>query len=596
MFETRWRWNAQRSLLLERSRNGKKVPANLLRMRANDLLAAAFPQVLACPETLPGGPLPVPMDHPIVAQTVEDCLTEAMDVDGFLEVLCGLKDGSIERRAVDTVEPSAFARGILSSQPYSFLDDAPLEERRTQAVHSRRVLDVRSADELGTLDPGAIARVREEAWPQPADAEEVHEALLWIGFVTVDEATPWQPWLDELAAAGRVVREGERWFAREAPRDPKTVLKGRMEALGPVVGDDPLFLELEGEGAVLRTRIAGQQAWCNRRLLARIHHYTLDRLRREIEPVTASEFLRFLACWQHVDPEHRLDGPRGVAEVVAQLAGFEVPAAAWEGSVLPSRVRGYRHEWLDQLTFSGEVAWGRLWGAGSSPIRRTPICLMMREDLEEWTSLAAAQGPSAVREPARTAREVEEALLSRGAMFLPELARATNFARDLVEEGLTELIALGRVTCDSFSGLRWFVVPAWRRRPGALTSGRWSVLPRETNFSASPDFVARRLLARTGIVFRKTLAREKQPLPWRDVARVLRTLEARGEIRGGRFVGGFDGEQYALPEAIPLLRAVRRRAETAALAVSAADPLNFRGILTPHERVAPTARKQVRVA
>ncbi|HEY3172256.1 MAG TPA: DEAD/DEAH box helicase, partial [Thermoanaerobaculia bacterium] len=203
---------------------------------------------------------------------------------------------------------------------------------------------------------------------------------------------------------------------------------------------------------------------------------------------------------------------------------------------------------------------------------------------------------SAVREPARTAREVEEALLSRGAMFLPELARATNFARDLVEEGLTELIALGRVTCDSFSGLRWFVVPAWRRRPGALTSGRWSVLPRETNFSVSPDFVARRLLARTGIVFRKTLAREKQPLPWRDVARVLRTLEARGEIRGGRFVGGFDGEQYALPEAIPLLRAVRRRAETAALAVSAADPLNFRGILTPHERVAPTARKQVRVA
>src|SRR6266545_4160947 len=241
MFETRWRWNAQRSLLLERSRNGKRVPANLLRMRANDLLAAAFPQVLACPETLPGGPLPVPMEHPIVAQTVEDCLTEAMDADGFVEVLRGLRDGSIERRAVDTVEPSAFARGILSSQPYSFLDDAPLEERRTQAVHSRRVLDVRSADELGTLDPDAIARVRGEAWPQPADAEEVHEALLWMGYVTADEGRPWQPWLDELAAGGRVVSEGERWFAKEASRDPKSVLKGRMEALGPVAGDDPLF-------------------------------------------------------------------------------------------------------------------------------------------------------------------------------------------------------------------------------------------------------------------------------------------------------------------------------------------------------------------
>jgi ATP-dependent Lhr-like helicase len=596
MFETRWRWNAQRSLLLERSRNGKKVPANLLRIRANDLLAAAFPQVLACPETLPGGPIPVPMDHPIVAQTVEDCLTEAMDVDGFIEVLRGLKDGSIERKAVDTVEPSAFARGILSSQPYSFLDDAPLEERRTQAVHSRRVLDARSADELGTLDPDAITRVREEAWPQPADAEEVHEALLWMGYVTVDEGLAWQPWLDELVGGGRVVREGDRWFAREASRDPKTVLRGRMEALGPVVGDDPLFLELEGEGTVLRTRIAGQRAWCNRRLLARIHHYTLDRLRREIEPVTAAEFLRFLACWQHVDPEHRREGPRGVADVIAQLAGFEVPAAAWEGSVLPSRVRGYRREWLDQLTFSGEVAWGRLWGAGASPIRRTPICLVMREDLDEWTSLVAAQGPSAVREASRTAREVEAVLLSRGAMFLPELARATNFARDLVEEGLTELIALGRVTCDSFSGLRWFLVPAWRRRPGALTSGRWSVLPHDGVSPASPEFVARRLLARTGIVFRRTLAREKQPLPWRDVARVLRTLEARGEVRGGRFVGGFDGEQYALPEAIPLLRAVRKRKDTPALAVSAADPLNFRGILTPHERVAPTARKQVRVA
>src|SRR5438552_5033080 len=316
-----------------------------------------------------------------------------------------------------------------------------------------------------------------------------------MGYVTADEARIWQPWLDELARGGRVVRDGDRWFAREASRDPKTVLRGRMEALGPVTGDDPLFLELEGEGILLRTRVDGQRAWCNRRLLARIHHYTLDRLRREIEPVTAAEFLRFLTCWQHVDPEHRREGPRGVAEVIAQLAGFEVPAAAWEGTVLPSRVRGYRREWLDELTFSGEVAWGRLWGAGASPIRRTPICLVPREDLDEWTSLVAAQGPSAVREASRTAREVETALLSRGAMFVPELARATNFARDLVEEGLTELIALGRVTCDSFSGLRSLLVPAWRRRPGALTSGRWSVLPRQTNSSVSVEFVARQLLA-----------------------------------------------------------------------------------------------------
>ena len=599
MFETRWRWNAQRSLLLERSRNGKKVPANLLRMRANDLLAAAFPQVVACPETLPGGAVQVPMEHPIVAQTIEDCLTEAMDVEGFLEVLRGLRDGSIEQRAVDTVEPSAFARGILSSQPYTFLDDAPLEERRTQAVLSRRVLDIRTADELGTLDPDAIARVRHEAWPQPADAEEVHEALLWMGYVTVEEGRPWQAWLDELATSGRVVREGERWFAAEATRQAKAVLRGRMEALGPVVSDDPLLQELEAEGIVLRTRISGREAWCDRRLLARIHRYTVDRLRKEIEPVTAAQFLRFLACWQHVDPEHRLDGPRGVAQVVAQLAGFEIPAAAWEGSVLPARVRGYRREWLDQLTLSGGVTWGRLWGAGASPIRRTPICIVIREDLEDWASLATH---GASREPSGTALEVYEALVRQGAMFLQELARATKLPPAFVEAGLTELIAFGRVTCDSFSGLRWFIVPAWRRRAGGLAAGRWSLLSREaaTARSVSPEFVARRLLARTGVVFRKTLVREKQPLPWRDIARVLRTFEARGEIRGGRFVAGFDGEQYALPEAVTLLRTVRRRAASSVdpppVIVSAADPLNFRGILTPDERVAPTTRKQVHVA
>jgi ATP-dependent Lhr-like helicase len=606
MFETRWRWNAQRSLLLERSRNGKKVPANLLRMRANDLLAGAFPQVLACPETLPGGPIEVPMDHPIVAQTMEDCLTEAMDVEGFLEVLRGLRDGSIERRAVDTAEPSAFARGILSSQPYTFLDDAPLEERRTQAVFSRRVLDIRSADELGTLDPDAIERVREEAWPQPTDAEQVHEALLWMGYVTVEEAGPWEAWLEELCAANRVVREADRWFAAEASRDPKTALRGRMEALGPVFGsaaDDPLLVELETEGSVLRTRIGGRQAWCDRRLLARIHRYTLDRLRKEIEPVSAAQFLRFLGCWQHVEPEHRLEGPRGVAEVVGKLAGFEVPAAAWEASVLPARVRGYKREWLDQLTLSGEVAWGRLWSASSGPIRRAPICLMPREELDAWTAFAA---PDTSREPSGTTLEVYETLARRGAMFFQELARTTKLPPAFVEESLRELIALGRVTCDSFTGLRWFLLPPSKRREGGLSAGRWSILARESGSTASDasstsaEFVAARLLRRTGILFRKTLTREKIPVPWRDIARACRRLETRGEIRGGRFVGGFDGEQYALPEAVTLLRAVRRRAaacpEQPELTVSAADPLNFRGILTPDERIAPTTRQQVRVA
>jgi ATP-dependent Lhr-like helicase len=595
LFETRWRWNVQRALMLERSRNGRRVPANLLRMRANDLLVGAFPEVTACPETLPPGPLEVPMEHPIVRQTIEDCLTEAMDVDGFLEVLAGLRDGSIERRAIDTVEPSAFARGILNSQPYTFLDDAPLEERRTQAVLSRRVLDARTSDSLGDLDSQAIARVREEAWPDPESAEEVHEALLWMGYVTDSEARPWQAWLDELARTGRVVLEGDRWFAAEAPRDPKLVLRGRMEALGPVFSDDPLLLELEGEGVVLRTRIAGQQAWCDRRLLARIHRYTLDRLRQEIEPVTAVQFLRFLGCWQHVDPEHRLEGPRGVATVLERLAGYEVPAAAWEASVLPSRVRGYRRDWLDQLTLSGEFVWARLWGSAESPIRRTPICLVAREHLDDWLALSASAPPL---EPSGTAAEVYRALAGRGAIFLQDLAREVKLPASFLEAGLAELIALGHVTCDSFAGLRWLIVPAAKRRSSGFPGGRFSVLRREATSAPSPEFVARRLLARTGVVFRKTVAREKQPLPWREIVRVLRTLEARGEIRGGRFVAGFDGEQYALPEAIPLLRSVRKRpaSDLQPLFVSAADPLNFRGILTPDERVSPTTRRQVLVA
>ena len=594
MFETRWRWNVQRSLLVERSRNGKRVPAALLRMRADDLLVTAFPQVVACPETLAPGPVEVPMEHPIVRQTIEDCLTEAMDVDGLIDVLRGLRDGRIERRAVDTAEPSAFARGILNAAPYSFLDDAPLEERRTQAVISRRILDVKTADELGALDPDAIARVREEAWPQPAGAEEVHEALLWMGYVTEAEARPWSAWIEELRAAGRIVRDGDRWLAVESTRDPKAVLRGRMEALGPIFSEDPLLRELEAEGVVIRLRLEGREAWCDRRLLARIHRYTVERLRREIEPVTAAELLRFLAAWQHADPEHRLDGPRGVAEVLTQLAGYEVPAGLWEGGVLAARVRGYKRDWLDQLTLSGQVAWVRLWGSGATVARRTPLALVPREDLDMWLSLAS---PLEQPEPRGAAAEILAVLRSRGSMFVQELSRATRLLPTSLESGLADLIAQGRVTCDSFGGLRWLMIPEAKRKNAlAMASGRWSAIVRggDAPTPESVEFVTRQMLRRTGVVFRRTLARERTPVAWREIARVCRTLEARGEIRGGRFVGGFDGEQYALPTAIPLLRSVRRQAP-AHVRVTAADPLNFVGILTPEEKVSPATRQQVLV-
>ncbi|MCW8132398.1 MAG: DEAD/DEAH box helicase [Planctomycetota bacterium] len=665
MFGTRWRWNSTRSLMVERTRNGKRTPAPLVRMRAADLMVAAFPHAQACPETLPPGDIEVPLDHPLVRQTVDDCLFEAMDADGFLELIAALRDGRIERHAVDTVEPSPFARGILAAKPYAFLDDAPLEERRTWAVSTRRALDIKDGEELGALDPAAIACVREEAWPHPESAEELHEALMWMGYVTADEAraSGWQAWIEELARAKRVAFEKlpevlvatdasaypeppevsaeafaeyekdwtrgpnrlplaqrlaavDAWFAAETPREPKALMRGRLEALGPVYypKNHPLLLELETEGGVLRGRFEGREGWCDRRLLARIHRYTLDRLRKEIEPVSAAEFLRFLACWQRVDDAYKLDGPSGVADIVRQLAGFEIPAAAWEAHVFPARVKHYRREWLDQVTLSGEVAWGRLWtkgAAGSTPIRTTPIALVMREDLELWSALARANFDRATRnaeEPALpdfdlaalsgNARTLHKLLNAKGAMFPQELARQAQLLPEHFELGLGELITQGLLTCDSFGGLRQLIVPASKRRYAVQTVGRWSLLAAggSATTEALAEFAARQLLRRTGVVFRKTIAREKLPVPWRDLLRALRRMELRGEVRGGRFVARFDGEQYALPEAVTMLRDVRRKPPQEGVNVSAADPLNFAGILTPDARVSPMTRGKVRVS
>jgi len=627
MFGTRWRWNATRALLLPRTQQGgKRVPTPLLRMRAEDLLVRAFPQVLACPETLPPGEMPIPWDHPIVRQTIEDCLTEAMDVDGFLQLLRDLRSGRIEKVAVDTTEPSAFARGILNVMPYGFLDDAPLEERRTQAVMSRRRLDDKTADVLGALDLEAVARVKEEAWPAAENAEEVHEALQWMGFATVDEAksSGWDPWLEELRAAGRVIVDAGCWFAADATRDPKQVQKGRLEAIGPISSptqeESQLLHELESEGHVLRCRIGGEEAWCERRLLARIHRYTLERLRREIEPVTAQELWRFLACWQHADPGFKLDGPRGLHEVVRKLAGFEAPASEWETALLRHRLRDFRPETLDHLTLTGEVVWGRLWGAGDAPIRTTPICLMLREDIDIWKSLAELKPTDQALSTYATT--ILNVLDKRGASFTQELERASGLLPGHFEMGLTQLIGHGRITSDSFGGLRRLITPPSKRR-GVMKraplapAGRWSRFRDDIadDARATPtatddqiEFVARQLLDRYGVVFRRLIDRERIPVPWRDLVRVYRHQELRGDIRGGRFVQRFSGEQYARPEAIELMRRLRRasgaprvpsldkREGKHGLEVAASDPLNLQGVLTPEPRIPAQARGRVRVA
>ncbi len=594
LFENRWRWNVTRSLLVPRFQAGKRMPQPIVRMRAQDELAAAFPEVQACPENLDSGDLPVPLDHPLVRQTVEDCLYEAMDLDGMLTVLRGLRDGTIQKVAIDLPEPSVFARSILAAQPYSFLDDAPLQERRTQAVASRRSLSVREQDEIGALDADAVDRVKKEAWPDPRDAEEVHEALLWMGFVSDTEAPDWSAWLNDLEAQGRVIHEGQRWYATEASRDPKEILRGRLEALGPVFDTDPLLIELEGEGTAMRVRIDCREAWCNRRLLARIHRYTIDRLRAEIEPVTASDYLHFLAVWQHAVPGHQESGLAGLAAVIRQLSGLEVPAYAWESEVLPARVEGFQRDWIDQLTLSGEVAWGRVWGRGTAAIRNTPLCLMPRADLAPWLALAKEPEGIDLSGPARTLLEIFE---ERGAMFPTDLEHEANLLPSYFEQGLTELVARGFATCDSFAALRQLIVRPSRRRSRGMPFGvgRWALLERRETREDQTDFVLDRLLRRYGVIFRRVLLREKLPVPWRDLIRRCRERELRGDLRGGRFVHGFDGEQFALPEAITTLRRVRKDTERTTVEVSAADPLNLRGILTRDERVSILTHRRVEV-
>ncbi len=682
MFQSRWRWNATRALAVLRARGGRKVPTPLQRMEAEDLVAAVFPDQLACPENLVGD-REIP-DHPLVAQTIDDCLTEAMDFDGFRRLLEAIASGGLRLEARDTTEPSPLAHEILNAKPYAFLDDAPLEERRTQAVATRRTLDVKTAEEFGRLDQDAIDRVRDEAWPDVASADELHDALLVMGALPDRETgnakrETWVPYLDELVRAGRATTlqsEPRLWVAAErlpvieaaypgAPCEPPVtaperdrarawtgdeaileLVRGRLEAVGPTtnaavaaalgleVGAIEIALAaLEREGFVLRGRFTpGRQEleWCERRLLARIHRYTLDRLRKEIEPVSSADFMRFLFRWQRLAGDSRAEGPDGLAAVIDLLDGFEVPAAAWESEILPARLADYDPLWLDGLCLSGEIAWGRLSpaapgsgaeGRKSGPVRSTPVALFRRERGAVWRSLPAPPDTVATA-LSHSARAVLEALDQRGASFFGDLVNATRLLRTEVEKGLGELVAWGLVASDSFAGLRALLVPSDRRRPiGALrrrgraapfgveTAGRWSRVPPPSLLGAEQvaEAFAWQLLRRYGVVFRRLLERESLLPPWRDVLRVYRRLEARGEVRGGRFVGGFSGEQYALPEAVGLLRAVRREAgklreagdgsRAGALgelvAVSGADPLNLVGIVTPGDRVTAIATNRV---
>ncbi|MGE0580135.1 MAG: DEAD/DEAH box helicase [Reyranella sp.] len=655
MFTTRWRWVAGVSLALPRMRGGKKVPPQLARMAAEDLVGSVFPDQIACAENLPGD-REIP-DHPLVEQAIADCLGEAMDAAGFERVLTGIESGAIEVIARDLNQPSPLALEVLSARPYAFLDDAPLEERRTQAVMARRWLAPEQAADLGRLDAAAIERVRGEAWPDAETADELHDALCWLGFLTTEEAARqpgWKALLDALAADKRAALAGALWVAAERlpqlrairrdlttapPIEPPAafdrqwssdealveILRGRLEGLGPVTEQvlaSPLLsaglvsasdvegalLALQREGFAMRGRFtsgANADEWCDRRLLARIHHYTIKRLRSEIEPVAARDFLRFLFRWQRVAPESQVAGVGSLDPVLAQLEGFGAAAAAWESEILPARLKDYRPSWLDQRCHAGHATWMRLRGrnAGATgratTVRTTPITLVARRQARLWRSLATS---SDMAKPGARAQAVVDYLAANGASFHEELLQHAGLLRSQLEEALAELVALGLVTSDGFAGLRALLVPpsertGGRRRRrmvigGLEEGGRWSLLAPPTATTTQPsadavEHVARVLLRRWGVVFWRVLERESGTLPaWRDLLRVYRQLEASGEIRGGRFVAGFTGEQFALPEAVGLLREIRRRPAAGEwTAVSGADPLNLAGILTPGPRL-----------
>jgi ATP-dependent helicase Lhr and Lhr-like helicase len=722
MFTIRWRWNATRSLAVPRFRGGAKLAAPLQRMESENLLAAVFPDQLACLEHIVGD-REIP-DHPLVKQTIDDCLTEAMDIDGLEEVLRKIENGQIRCIARDLPEPSPLAGEILNARPYAFLDNAPLEERRTQAVYTRRASERNGSDGLGVLDAAAIEKVQKEAWPEATNADELHDALMLLGVMTAEEVQRTsdgqgaEQFLSILTAENRATRlilaaqtpddrevlecaaalsalawatadaplsngeempekrhsngessrsrgtgaTGRFWIAAEglpmiqaiylnASVEPelivpdsvrgktwerssaiREVVRGRMEVCGPItVGElsdvlvlprseiDAALLALEAEGFVLRGKFRPQapdQEWCDRRLLARIHRLTIDRLRAEIQPVSPQDFYRFLFAWQRADSEHRVEGPEGLQSVLEQLDGCELPLAAWESAVLAARVGDYDPEWLDRLCFSGRIGWARLSAPqnpntrASVPLRTSPIALYQRENLRHWLMLTEANSEMELSGDSRT---LFDTFAEGGALFFGELVRRSGLLPSQVEDALSQLAALGLVTSDSFDGLRALLVPSnkrptfgrnigKRRRKANLASiefaGRWSLLrtdaasPPSGNGAessardAAVEQFAKVLLHRYGVVFRRLLERESFPVTWYELGRIYRRWEARGEIRGGYFVGGISGEQFALPEAIGLLRSIRKASRNSELiALSAADSLNLQGILTPGPRI-----------
>lgn len=654
VFGIRWRWNASRALAIARRRASGKVPAQLQRMQSEDLVAQVFPDQLACLENI-AGDREVP-DHPLVNQTIHDCLYEAMDIEGLESLLIKIKNREVDLIARDLTEPSPLAHGILNARPYAFLDDAPLEERRTLAVRNRRWLSPAEASEIGRLDPGAIEAVKQEIWPEATIADELHDAFMLSGFITLHEGEEngWTNLFEELVSEGRatalnidksrtlwIAVERTVWFkalykgkfnpepvvpekfktASEEKNPLTEIIRGRLEIMGPTTSDalsemmglqkediDIALFNLESEGFVFRGNFTGTDVleWCERRSLSRIHRYTIRKLRSEIQPVSPADFMRFLFVWHRMDSEEEVQGPVALENALQKLEGYEAPAAAWEGDILPSRISDYDHSWLDLLCISGRISWGRFRipypekdKKIASPIKTSPIALVNRANLEAWKKIGGLPESLSLSLSPK-AEQTLKALRLFGALFFNDIAEKTKLFQSQVDEALGELIGAGLATSDSFTGLRALLVPikyktnaGSKRDTGAFSmsyAGRWSLLREQPDekLQLSPEqmeTIAWAFLRRYGVVFRKLAERENLSPPWRDLAKLLRTMEARGQVRGGRFIEGVWGEQFALPEALVELRRIRKEEKHGKLiSISAADPLNLTGIVTPGKR------------
>src|SRR5450432_2235982 len=699
LLETRWRWDANRSLALLRYWNGKKIPLQVQRTRSADLLASVFPGAAQCQENA-DGPIVIP-DHPLIREVMKDIFQEAMDLEGLKNVLRRIRSGDLKCIAVDTPVPSVFSHEILNSNPYSFLDDAPLEERRARAVGLRRTLPEAVLKEVGGLDPAAIDEVRAGAWPDVREADELADALHTLIGIPEDCLTPdgrrstevWLPFFDHLRMSHRATRASVRrdavsadspfddgeiffWVSAEKAQHFRAIYpEARFEEeLPAIAGDAPslddalkamvtgwlahtgpttaialgsflgvnvteiekTLLRIESSGLILRGHFTNKPAqetqvplstvglpanleWCERRLLARIHRLTLGSLRTQIEPVTAATFMRWLFRWQHVAPGTQVRGERGTLEVVKQLQGFEVAASAWERHVLMQRIANYEPADLDQLCMTGAVGWGRLsphpamLQETSTGVRRVvptsvaPITFFVREEAE-WMALPSVHSAhedarNQIKGLSPAAREVMEYLKSHGACFFIDIVRGSGKTKADVETGLWELVAAGLVTADGFDNLRALIDPRRRSAVGngktnrpRHSAGRWSLLSplQGEDPQKAIESVCKMLLERYGVVFRELLARECILPRWRDLLINFRRMEDRGEIRGGRFISGFIGEQFALPMAVDSLRATKSLpASGEAITISASDPLNLAGIVVPGERVPAISGKYV---